>query len=136
MKTKNHVFYNNQTGEIYFIKKLSHAQAENNCRLNRNFNMSCILESELGGIVNKITKKINLSTMTLEDRIIPTVPVSYRIRQKRNSLLKTSDWTQVPDGPLTDAKKAEWATYRQALRDLDIDSYSSVKSVVWPTPPA
>ena len=37
---------------------------------------------------------------------------------KRNRRLQDSDWTQMPDSPLTDTKKTEWATYRQALRDL------------------
>lgn len=40
------------------------------------------------------------------------------IRGKRNQYLKASDWTQVPDSPLSDEKKAEWRTYRQALRDM------------------
>ena len=33
-------------------------------------------------------------------------------------MLKGSDWTQMPDSPLSDSKKAEWATYRQELRDI------------------
>ena len=36
----------------------------------------------------------------------------------RNRKLKNSDWTQSPDSPLSEEKKKEWATYRQALRDL------------------
>src|SRR5210317_2258192 len=40
------------------------------------------------------------------------------VRDLRNSLLQESDWTQMPDSPLSDSKKAEWATYRQTLRDL------------------
>ncbi len=40
-------------------------------------------------------------------------------RLVRNDLLAMSDWTQLPDVALTAAKVAEWATYRQALRDLD-----------------
>ena len=28
----------------------------------------------------------------------------------RGSLLEASDWTQLPDSPLSDSKKAEWAT--------------------------
>ena len=36
----------------------------------------------------------------------------------RNRLLLVSDYTQGSDTPVNDAKKAEWATYRQALRDL------------------
>ena len=39
-------------------------------------------------------------------------------RAKRDRLLEASDWTQMPDSPLSDSKKAEWATYRQELRDL------------------
>lgn len=39
-------------------------------------------------------------------------------REKRNRKLEASDWTQFADSPLSDSKKAEWATYRQALRDL------------------
>ena len=44
--------------------------------------------------------------------------LTQQLRRKRTSLLKKSDWTQLPDSPLTDAKKQEWATYRQALRDF------------------
>ena len=43
---------------------------------------------------------------------------NYTLRSLRNMHLKDSDWTQFVDSPLTDSKKAEWATYRQALRDL------------------
>lgn len=43
------------------------------------------------------------------------------MRNKRNALLVQSDWTQMPDSPLSDSKKQEWATYRQALRDFPSD---------------
>jgi hypothetical protein len=39
-------------------------------------------------------------------------------RGVRNRKLSKCDWTQAPDSPLSDEKKKEWATYRQALRDL------------------
>ena len=39
-------------------------------------------------------------------------------RQIRNMFLDKSDWTQMPDSPLSDSKKTEWATYRQKLRDF------------------
>ena len=38
--------------------------------------------------------------------------------EKRNNKLFASDWTQIPDSPMTAEKKTEWATYRQALRDV------------------
>ena len=39
-------------------------------------------------------------------------------RNHRDMLLAASDYTQMADYPLTDEKRAEWAVYRQALRDL------------------
>tara|TARA_R100001129_G_C5254113_1_gene229223 strand:- start:54 stop:272 length:219 start_codon:yes stop_codon:yes gene_type:complete len=44
--------------------------------------------------------------------------VERHFRQIRNIKLKKCDWTQATDSPLSDEKKAEWATYRQKLRDL------------------
>jgi len=40
------------------------------------------------------------------------------LRTKRNTKLTESDWTQYTDSPLTDEAKAEWAVYREELRDL------------------
>jgi len=57
-----------------------------------------------------------------------------RVRSDRDGLLTGCDWTQVSDSPLTDEKKAEWAAYRQELRDLPAN-FSKVSEVVWPTPP-
>jgi hypothetical protein len=53
------------------------------------------------------------------------------IRAQRNSLLVSSDWTQLADSP---ADKPSWATYRQSLRDVTSD-FASPEEVVWPTPP-
>ena len=55
-----------------------------------------------------------------------------QIREYRNRLLKLSDWSQGTDVP--DTLKAEWAKYRQTLRD--IPSTSSPDKVVWPTAPS
>tara|TARA_R110000751_G_scaffold305641_1_gene422366 strand:- start:14 stop:388 length:375 start_codon:yes stop_codon:yes gene_type:complete len=59
------------------------------------------------------------------------------IRAERNLLLNKSDWTQIADSPLTDAKKVKWVTYRQALRDLPANNSSatSIDDVVFPTEP-
>ena len=56
-----------------------------------------------------------------------------RIRRKRNRYLTETDWTQLPDSPLTNQKQTEWQIYRQALRD--ITSQLSPFSISWPTPP-
>ena len=70
---------------------------------------------------------------------IPETPLTTTqlIRNKRLYLLQDSDWTVGVDSPLSDEKKAEWSTYRQALRDLpsqytDEDNFNDV---VFPTPP-
>jgi hypothetical protein len=57
------------------------------------------------------------------------------IRSQRDALLTSCDWTMLADAPLTAAKKAEWTTYRQALRDIP-DSGTDASKVVWPTKPA
>ena len=62
---------------------------------------------------------------------------------KRNNKLRDSDWPQIPDCQLSDSKKAEWATYRQALRDIpqrvaDSDKANPTPfelSNLWPTKP-
>ena len=53
-----------------------------------------------------------------------------RMRSMRDKLLAESDWTQTVDAPFTDSKKAEWATYRQTLRDLPANTASPTPSVV------
>ena len=60
------------------------------------------------------------------------------IRIKRDVLLSESDWTQTADSPLTDSKKAEWVTYRQALRDVPSSNSSAgtIDAVTFPTVPS
>lgn len=61
-----------------------------------------------------------------------------KIRRKRDDLLARTDWTQLSDNGMTDAQRTEWATYRQALRNLP-DTYSSAtdkSDIVWPNKPA
>lgn len=53
----------------------------------------------------------------------------------RNGLLSESDYTQGTDAPLTVEQKAEWATYRQALRDLP-ENIEDPANPVWPIPPS
>ena len=64
-----------------------------------------------------------------------------RLRIHRNILMSNCDWTQGADSPLSDEKKAEWATYRQALRDLPSTASPTldgpfISNVVWPTKPS
>lgn len=57
------------------------------------------------------------------------------IKILRNALLTASDWTQIPNSPLSAEKQTAWATYRQELRDIPSQTGFPF-NVVWPTPPA
>lgn len=59
------------------------------------------------------------------------------IRNERQGLLSACDWTQIPDVPLSDAKKAEWATYRQQLRDFTSRTFVGLEyfAIPWPQKP-
>ena len=57
------------------------------------------------------------------------------LRLERNKLLAQSDWTQANDSPLADSKKAEWAIYRQQLRDLPSNT-SDPANPNWPEKPS
>lgn len=57
------------------------------------------------------------------------------LRATRDDKLTSCDWTQAADSPLTDAKKTEWATYRQQLRDLPANT-TDPANATWPTPPS
>jgi len=69
------------------------------------------------------------------------------VKDYRNWLLSVSDWTQGNDSPLSSSKKTEWATYRQALRDIPAtiaaDANLTAKALSdnhshssWPTKPS
>jgi hypothetical protein len=49
---------------------------------------------------------------------LPQDQAEANVRSERNRLIAESDWTQLDDTPVTNAKKLEWASYRQALRDI------------------
>lgn len=65
------------------------------------------------------------------------LPILEELRIYRDLRLKRSDWTQMPDAPLTPEKKYEWAEYRQQLRDLpsQYTENDNIDDVVFPTPP-
>ena len=59
------------------------------------------------------------------------------LRELRDEKLVASDWTHLSDypAPLTAAKRAEWATYRQSLRDLPATADMTSWPDVWTTEP-
>lgn len=63
--------------------------------------------------------------------------VNNWVRKPRDFELARSDWTQLPDAPLSQSKKAEWAAYRQQLRDMTVQ-YANIQDpseIIPPTKP-
>lgn len=60
--------------------------------------------------------------------------LKFDLRLERNKRLADCDWTQFDTTPLSPEKKAEWAVYRQALRDLP-DTVQDIRNIIWPTQP-
>jgi hypothetical protein len=134
-----YVFYNNTDGDLYWIKTVTEQKAQRLCSLNSAMHMSYVLEESLNGnILNHMTDELDLTTTPFTVRKAGNkgvVPASIEAKQKRNALLTASDWTQGDDSPLSDSKKAEWQTYRQALRDFDYAGITEDYNIPWPTKP-
>ena len=58
------------------------------------------------------------------------------LRQKRNALLASTDWRDLPSYAGT--KQAEWRVYRQALRDITsgLDTADKVTAATFPSQPS
>lgn len=81
-----------------------------------------------GAIVTGLGEEVVDNSLTDE-------AVAILFREQRDLLLQQSDWTQSNDSPLTAEKKQEWATYRQALRDLPSNT-TDFTNPAWPTKPS
>ncbi|MBQ7383644.1 MAG: phage tail assembly chaperone [Clostridia bacterium] len=60
--------------------------------------------------------------------------LARRIREKRQKLLDSSDWTQGADSPLDTERRRVWAEYRRALRDIT-EQVDFPYEVIFPTKP-
>ncbi len=60
-----------------------------------------------------------------------------KVRADRDLKLSLSDWTQLPDSPITSEKRAEWVTYRAALRNVPANnsSVTELDNITWPNEP-
>ncbi len=89
------------------------------------------------GIYSQAETTLNNEIKRLDD-LSPVNTTSYQweiLRNQRDDKLLFCDWTQGNDTPLGSSKKTEWATYRQALRDLPANT-SDPKNPTWPSEPS
>ena len=97
---------------------------------------------------NQLTEKLASVAPYIEENTVYTIAVEpltnseieantesqwAKIRSQRNSLLQSCDWTQLPDVPFVEQARQEWATYRQALRD--VTNQTDPYNIVWPVTP-
>ncbi len=90
------------------------------------------------------TKPIAKSDIEAKMTALENINKMEALRLERNSRLDDCDWTRMDDNGLSSSEKTEWATYRQALRDLpasanptiNIDGQLILSSVNWPTKPS
>jgi Phage tail assembly chaperone protein len=57
------------------------------------------------------------------------------VRTRRDQLLRATDFTQLPDYPVTAAQLAQVTAYRKALRDIP-EMAENPGELVWPELPA
>ena len=86
----------------------------------------------LSPVVNVVDAEAKTVTGTITATPISDADAWVIVRTMRNNELTATDWTQLPDSPLTAEKKAEWSVYRQALRD--ITTQENPREIVWATP--
>lgn len=80
-----------------------------------------------------VTQVWNVRDMTPAEKDAATEEQWNMVRSERDWKLQQSDWTQLPDVPLTAEQKAEWVTYRQQLRD--VTNQPDPFNITWPVAP-
>lgn len=125
--TEPYAYYSNKTRGFYITEIEYESYPEDSLPITQEEHE--YLLKELNGN-NKIII-VTDGVISLTERTIP-VPTWDEIRLRRNGKLTNSDHTQLPDFPA--AKKTEWATYRQALRDIP-QTYATPEEVIWPIEP-
>ena len=70
-----------------------------------------------------------------EDVVDNSVPLADMEWIKAKARLATSDWSVLPDVPMTAGKKSEWIEYRAALRNIR-SQVGFPNQIEWPSEPS
>jgi len=76
---------------------------------------------------------VQVADMSAEEIQATKDSAMAQLRYTRNALLLACDWTQIAD--CTIPKKADWATYRQTLRDFPSTISDARSTITWPHNP-
>lgn len=84
-------------------------------------------------IEGKWYTKYSVADMDDEAKVAVDAATIVANKATRNTKLSDTDWTQLGDVPLTAQCKADFADYRQSLRDLDMlnPAWPDVPAEVW-----
>lgn len=96
-----------------------------------NQNVAEVAPQNINGVWTQVWE---ISQASDDDITKRTIEKTNEIRSMRNYLISETDWTQLDDTPVGNAKKLEWASYRQALRDIPSQP-GFPWSVSWPEKP-
>ena len=130
MKHPYRTIYETATGKIILSKRMKDSVLADYLTANPSY-----------ASINGICPEIN-QFRVVNNAIEPYTPPedwTAWMRERRNKYLIATDWTVGADSPLSESKKAEWETYRQALRDLPDNTESPLTgrdNVTWPTKPS
>ncbi len=129
-----YTLYHTDTGKIESVLRLTNASKQK--MLDNNPSIAFLD----GGVpdVNGYQVNVSVTRHAVEVKPPVTIDIPQYVRLERTKLLKLCDWTQTADSPLSDSKKGEWQTYRQALRDLptNADSWATISDITWPSQPS
>lgn len=81
-----------------------------------------------------IEKTAVFETSQQQEQIVTEEELADQAKKLRKSLLFESDWTQLPNVPLTQEQKTNWEVYRQQLRDITMQQGFPV-NIEWPNEP-
>jgi len=130
---QNYIVYETATSKIESVLRLTPLSKH---RMDSKNDHITLLEGSVPD-VNRYQMNVSVTPHTVEVKPPAVVDITEHVRIVRTRKLKLSDWTQGADSPLSASKKAEWATYRQSLRDMPANSssWSTVEDITWPSKP-
>ena len=99
--------------------------------------VNSILTNYLTPYVNDVSNLNDIQNLVQPTDMVTTEKMAiHKLNSTRSVIFRLTDFTQLPDAPeyITPELKSNWATYRQAIRDLPTQSGWPI-NVVWPIPP-
>ena len=123
----NAAIYNISTGEILKFVNCPPGQLKYQCSMGQTFYEDCTIEAT-HIIDNKPITLIHKYEKSTEELL-------QELRNKRDTLLSSSDFSQLPDSPLTEEQKQAWAEYRQQLRDYPATVVDPINPPPFPSKP-